>query len=68
MGQADGLALGFKFKLKLVVEEEEEPQPLLTGLSLFPSLPNDDCGGQWGGPDPQLRLAATWLESMLVPV
>lgn len=48
MGQADGLALGFRFKLKLVVEDdEEEPQPLLpppppTGLSPFPSLPTED--------------------------
>lgn len=45
MGQADGLALGFRFKLKLVVEDdEEEPQPLLppaTGLSLFLSLPTE---------------------------
>lgn len=45
MGQADGLALGFKFKLKLVVEDDEEqPHPLLpppTG-SLFPSLPTED--------------------------
>lgn len=75
MGQAEGLALGFRFKLKLVVEDdEEEPQPVLappaTGLSLFPSLPTEDWGGQWEGPgpEPQLRLAATWLESMLVPV
>lgn len=46
MGQADGLALGFKFKLKLlVVDDEEEPQPLLpppTGLSHFPSFPTED--------------------------
>lgn len=44
MGQADGLALGFRFKLKLVVEDdEEEPQPLVPtppiGLSFFPSVP-----------------------------
>lgn len=75
MGQAEGLALGFRFKLKLVVEDdEEEPQPLLppppTGLSLFPSLPTEDWDGQreCPGPEPQLRLAAIWLESMLVPV
>lgn len=46
MGQADGLALGFRFKLKLVVEDDEEPQPLLlpppTALSTFPSLPTED--------------------------
>lgn len=47
MGQAEGLALGFRFKLKLLVEDdEEEPQPLLlpptTGLSLFPSFPTED--------------------------
>lgn len=73
-GQADGLALGFRFKLKLVVEVGEDPQPLLfpppTGLSFFPSLPTEDWEGQWEdpGPEPQLRLAATWLESVLVPV
>lgn len=47
MGHAEGLALGFRFKLKLVVEDDEEaPQPLLppppTGLSLLPSVPNED--------------------------
>lgn len=47
IGQAEGLALGFRFKLKLEVEDdEEEHQPLLpaapTGLSLFPSLPTED--------------------------
>lgn len=47
MGQADGLALGFKFKLKLVVEDDGGPQPLVLpppppGLSLFVSLPIED--------------------------
>lgn len=47
MGQADGLALGFRFKLKLVLEDDEDdPQPLLPpappGLSFFPSPPTED--------------------------